>query len=287
MPKFLSFLFLGLILTTSCTEKTDSSDSLADSSDPIELQNRIDQLELDNSLKDSVINESLLFFNEIQTNLEAIGIRRKEIQNLTSNPEFSPSDKTWVLEQIRQINFMREDNAAKMKQLSAEMKKNQFQIKELETMIASLMKDIEWKDEQINLLQDELEQLDSEYSKLFDAYQEKAIQVDQLKSKINTVYYAYGSSKELSANGVITTKNGFIGIGRKIKLKEEINDDYFTKINALEKKVINLDGEHPHFVTVHPSGSYTLSSTNGRTKLTITDASEFWKISKYLVIVVD
>lgn len=287
MPKFLSILLLSLILITSCTEKTDSSDSIADSSDSIELQNRINQLELDNSLKDSVINESLLFFNEIQTNLEAIGIRRKEIQDLTSNPEFAPSDKTWVLEQIRLINFMREDNAAKMKQLTAELKKEQFQIKELEIMIESLMKDIEWKDEQISLLQSELNQLDSEYSKLFDAYQEKAIQVDELKSEINTVYYAYGSAKELSANGVIEKKNGFIGIGKKISLKDQFNDDYFTKVNAKNKKTISIDGEHPHFVTVHPSGSYSLESTNGLTKLTITDASEFWKISKYLVIVVD
>lgn len=286
MPKFLSVLFLSLILITSCTEKTEP-DSVADTSDSTELQNRINQLELDNALKDSVINESLLFFNEIQTNLEAIGIRRKEIQDLTSNPEFSPSDKTWVLEQIRQINFMREDNAAKIKQLSAELKKEQFQIKELEIMIESLMKDIEWKDEQISLLQSELNQLDSEYSKLFDAYQEKSIKVDELTSEINTVYYAYGSANELSANGVIEKKNGFIGIGKSIRLKDEFNDDYFTKINANKKKVINVDGEHARFITVHPSGSYNLESANGLTKLTITDASEFWKISKYLVIVVD
>ncbi len=286
MPKFLYLSFLGLILIASCVQESDSN-SIADSTNSTELQNRINQLELDNELKDSVINESLLFFNEIQTNLEAIGIRRKEIQDLTSNPEFAPSDKTWVLEQIRQINFMREDNAAKMKQLSAELKKDQFQIKELEIMIESLMKDIEWKDEQINLLQSELNQVDSEYAKLFDAYQEKAIQVDQLKSEINTVYYAYGSSKELSANGVIEKKNGFIGIGKKISLKDKFNDDYFTKISAKNKKVISIDGEHPHFVTVHPSGSYNLTNSNGLTALTITDASEFWKISKYLVIVVD
>ena len=287
MPKILSLLFLSLFITVGCVQENESSDSIANSTDPTDLQNRIDQLELDNSLKDSVINESLLFFNEIQTNLEAIGIRRKEIQDLTSNPEFSPSDKTWVLEQIRQINFMREDNAAKMKQLKEEMDKNKFEIASLKTMIDGLLKDIEWKDEQISLLQSELEQLDSEYSKLFDAYQEKAIQVDQLKSKINTVYYAYGTSKELSSNGVIEKKNGFIGIGKKVKLKEEINDDYFTEINAIKKTVIGIDGEHPHFVTVHPTGSYEITSSNGRTKLTITDVTEFWKISKYLVIVVD
>ncbi len=287
MPKFLSLLFLTSMILVSCKEDVNNATTDTDSVDTVELQNRIDQLELDNQLKDSVINESLIFFNEIQTNLEAIGIRRREIQDLTSNPEFAPDDKEWVLEQIRQINFMREDNARKIKQLNEELDKNKFKIESLQTMIDGLMKDIEWKDEQINLLQSELDQLDSEYSKLFDAYQEKAIQVDRLKSEINTVYYAYGSEKELSANGVIEKRNGFIGIGKKIELKDEFNDDYFTKINAKNKKVISMDGERARFVTVHPTGSYELSSANGKTTLTITDVTEFWKISKYLVVVVD
>jgi len=289
MPKIL-FLFvfiLSLFLTASCKQDTETSDTDVDNTEITELQNKIDQLELDNSLKDSVINESLVFFNEIQANLEAIGIRRNEIQDLTSNPEFSSDDKTWVLEQIRQINFMREDNASKIKQLNAELEKNKFDIASLNTMIDNLLKDIEWKDEQINLLQSELNQLDSEYAKLFDAYQEKSIQVDRLTSKMNTVHYAYGTVNELSSNGVIEKKNGFIGIGKKIELKDQMNDDYFTEIDALKKTIIAIDGEHPRFITAHPTGSYTISSSNGRTKLTITDVSEFWKISKYLVVVVD
>lgn len=286
MPKFLSLLLLASIVLVSCKEDTNNASSNGEDIDAVELQNRINQLELDNQLKDSVINESLIFFNEIQSNLEAIGIRRREIQDLTSNPEFAPDDKQWVLEQIRQINFMREDNARKIKQLNDELSKNKFKIESLQTMIDGLMKDIEWKDEQISLLQSELDQLDGEYSKLFEAYQEKAIEVDRLTSEINTAYYAYGSESELSSNGVVEKKNGFIGIGKKVELKDEFNDDYFTKINAKTKKIITMDGERARFITVHPTGSYKLTSANGKTTLTITDATEFWKISKYLVVVV-
>lgn len=286
MPKFLSLLLLASLVLVSCKEDTNNASSNGEDIDAVELQNRINQLELDNQLKDSVINESLIFFNEIQSNLEAIGIRRREIQDLTSNPEFAPDDKQWVLEQIRQINFMREDNARKIKQLNDELSKNKFKIESLQTMIDGLMKDIEWKDEQISLLQSELDQLDGEYSKLFEAYQEKAIEVDRLTSEINTAYYAYGSESELSSNGVVEKKNGFIGIGKKVELKDEFNDDYFTKINAKTKKVITMDGERARFITVHPTGSYKLTSANGKTTLTITDATEFWKISKYLVVVV-
>ena len=287
MPKILYSSIISLIFLASCGQNSDGTDGSSSSAEVVDLQNRMKQLELDNSLKDSVINESLLFFNEIQHNLEAIGIRRTEIENLTSDPEFSPDDKTWVLRQIRQINFLREDNANKINQLNKELAKNKFKIVELEAMIESLMKDVQWKDEQINMLQAELQKMDVEYSKLFDAYQEQAVKIENLTVDLNTVHYAYGSLAELSKNGVIEKKNGFIGVGKKYELKDQLNDKYFTKISAKDKKVLSIDGNNPRFITPHPSASYTIVTENGRSKLTITDVSEFWKVSKYLVIVVD
>ena len=276
-----------MIFLASCGQGSDSGGESLSAAEVTDLQNRMKQLELDNSLKDSVINESLLFFNEIQSNLEAIGIRRTEIQNLTSDPEFSADDKVWVLRQIRQINFLRDDNADKINQLNKELSKNKFKIVELETMIESLMKDVQWKDEQINMLQAELERMDVEYSKLFDAYQEQAVKIENLTVDLNSVHYAVGTVAELSKNGVIEKKNGFIGLGKKYDIKDQLNDKYFTKISAKDKKVLSIDGNNPRFITPHPSASYTIVTENGRSKLTITDVSEFWKVSKYLVIVVD
>ena len=276
-----------MIFLASCGQGSDSGGESLSAAEVTDLQNRMKQLELDNSLKDSVINESLLFFNEIQSNLEAIGIRRTEIENLTSDPEFSADDKVWVLRQIRQINFLRDDNADKINQLNKELSKNKFKIVELETMIESLMKDVQWKDEQINMLQAELERMDVEYSKLFDAYQEQAVKIENLTVDLNSVHYAVGTVAELSKNGVIEKKNGFIGLGKKYDIKDQLNDKYFTKISAKDKKVLSIDGNNPRFITPHPSASYSIVTENGRSKITITDVSEFWKVSKYLVIVVD
>lgn len=286
MPKILSFSILLLLIATGCKEDTPISDDLSESTDMVELQNRVKQLELNNSLKDSVINESLAFFNEIQENLEAIGIRKDEIRAISNDGEVTNTDKTWILEQIRQINFLREDNARKVKLLNGQLKSNNLKIVELEVMIESLLKDIQWKDEQINLLDTELQNLDAEYSKLFSAYQESESTLDRLKNDMNTVYYAYGSEQELRDNGVVEKKNGFIGIGKKIKLKDQFNDRYFTKINANKKKELMIEGTGVHFITVHPTASYSLNEEGPRTRLTITDVSEFWKVSKYLVVIV-
>jgi len=283
MSKFLSVLILVFVVF-SCKQEPTTGD---DSGGNTELENKIKQLELNNAMKDSVINESLAFFNEIQSNLEAIGIRKDEIRAKSENHEGSSDDKRWILEEIQHINHLREENAGKVRQLQTQMKKNGLKIQELDLMIESLMKDIQWKDEQISLLQNELDNLDKEYSVLFDAYQEQAIQLDEVTEEMNTVYYAYGSSKELQDNKIIEKKNGFLGMGKKTELTANINDSYFTKINAKKKTKITIEGDEVQFITYHPRSSYKLELNGARTTIVILDASQFWKISKYLVVVID
>ena len=288
MTRLFSLSIILLIFSTSCVQDKKTEDPLNDfTSTDLSLENKIAQLELDNAMKDSVINESLAFFNEIKDNLETIGIRRDAIRDISSNPEIAVDDKSWIIEEIQHINFLREENANKVIRMRAKIKENELKINELELMIESLVKDIQWKDEQITLLQGELNNLDKEYSILFDSYQEQALIVDELKDEMSTVYYAYGTIKELSDNGVIEKKNGFLGIGKKTSLKNDINDQYFTKINASKTTRISLEGSGIHFVTNHPMNSYSVTIEGNKSIIQILDASEFWKISKYLVVTVE
>jgi hypothetical protein len=286
MPRILTIALFACLLV-SCKQENTPTEGNSSGGDLVDLQNQVSQLELDNALKDSVINESLAFFNEIKENLEAIGIRKDEIRAISENDEISGNDKEWILEEIQHINFLREENANNLRRMQAKMKENGLKIKELEVMIESLMKDMQWKDEQISMLQDELENLDKEYSTLFDAYQEQSIQIDQITDEMNTVHYAYGTEKELKENGVIEKKNGFMGIGKKTSLKDDFNDQYFTEINATKKKSLTVEGTDIRFITYHPKTSYTMVVEGARTRINIEDASEFWKISKYLVVIVD
>jgi chromosome segregation ATPase len=284
MSKILSAFILIFVIFSCKQEPSNNGESGGSNT---ELENKIKQLELDNSMKDSVINESLVFFNEIQSNLEAIGSRKDEIRAVSDNKEVSPEDKKWILEEIQNINYLRDENAGKVRQMKDQLKKNGVKIIQLEVMIESLMKDIQWKDEQISLLQGELNNLDKEYSVLFDAYQEQAVKLDQVTDAMNTVYYAYGSSKELQENKIIEKKNGFLGMGKKTELVASINDSYFTKVDAKKKTRINIEGTDIQLITYHPRSSYKLELTGNKTTIVILDASQFWKISKYLVAVID
>lgn len=278
---------LGALLLIVISCKTDPKDSGNVSGKEQELQNRIAQLELESAMKDSIVNESLIYFNEIKANLEAISVRKDQIQALSENPELSGEDKKWILDEIRRINFLREENARKVVQLNDELSKNGVKIRQLELMIESLLKDIQWKDDQITMLQGELDQLDKEYTRLFDAYQVQSLTLDKMREEMNRVHYVYGSEKELTSNKVIEKKNGFIGIGKKTMLRDDFNEQYFTAINAARTKELKIQGSDLRFITDHPVKSYSLESDGKFTKLKIHDPSEFWKISKFLVVVVE
>lgn len=284
MSKILSAFILVFIIFSCKQEPTKTGDSVGGNT---ELENKIKQLELDNAMKDSVINESLAFFNEIQSNLETIGSRKDEIRAISDNKEVSAEDKQWILEEIQNINYLRDENAGKVRQMKDQLKKNGVKIKELEVMIETLMKDIQWKDEQISLLQNELDNLDKEYSALFDAYQEQAVKLDQVTDEMNSVYYAYGSSKELQENKIIEKKNGFLGMGKKTELTSNLNDSYFAKIDSKKKTRINIEGSDIQLITYHPRSSYKLEVNGAKTTIVIVDPTQFWKISKYLVAVID
>lgn len=285
MPKYLFFISLSLILA-SC-QMDGQTGSSANAGTDLEMENKIKQLELDNAMKDSMINEALGFFNEIKHNLETISARNEEIRVLSTDPELSQEDKDWILEEIKHINFLREENAKKVGYLRDELKKNGLKIQELENMIQSLVKEIQWKDEQISMLQTELDQLDEDYTRLFDAYQHAALSLDLLTEEMNTAHYAYGTEEELTNNNVLEKKNGFLGIGKKIILKDQFNEDYFTAIDITKVKSITIEGKNIRFISPHQPSSYTLVESGNSTIVKINSPAEFWKVSKYLVVITE
>ncbi len=285
MHKFL-YILIASVALTSC--KQESEPVSAESAEKIaELESQLSQLKLDGDLKDSMVNESLAFFNEIQNNLEAIGVKKDEIRIKSDNPALAAQDKQWILSEIRHINFLREDNAKKVNQLRDQLKKNNMHILDLDEMIERLVREIQLKDEQITTLQAELNRVDKEYSRLFDAYQEKSVKVSELTDELNTAYYTYGTEKELKGNQVIEQKNGFIGLGKKVKLLDDFNEKYFTKIDIKQKTDILIEGSQIKLISDHPSVSYDLIPSGKNTKIKITNPREFWKVTKYLVVVVE
>lgn len=281
----LSSLLL-LLLITSCQQEPKKSRS-EDLEKIAELKGQLGQLKMDNYSKDALIQESLTFFDEIQANLETIQLKKSEIKLKSEDPELKEEDKQWIIEQIKHINYLREENGRKVNSLNNELKKSGLKIKELENMIERLVKEMQSKDIEIAILQDALNTVDKEYSRLFDAYIEQEMIVGELTDQINTGYYTYGSLRELKDNQVIEKKKGFIGIGKKTKLLDNFNEEYFNKIDISMTKEILVEGSEIRFITDHPSTSYKLQVSGKNTKIIIEKPKEFWRVTKYLVVLVD
>lgn len=276
-------LLFSVSLLMSCEQHASNSSN----SNNTPLRNRIAQLEKENMEKDSLINSSLEFYNQIRTNLESIALKQHEIRLRASDPEQSESDKEWILDQINFINFLRTENAKKVKQLLEKLYVKDQTISELEAMTQDLLKSLDSKEFELTELKYELSSLNQSYSKLFDAYQEKYELAEVLRDDLNRVYYSYGTLEELKKNHVVEQKRGFIGIHRNIRVAGNLNQKYFSTLDMREDNEIFIEGSKPKFVTDHPSNSYGLVAVGKNTKIQIKDPHEFWKISKYLIVVVE
>ena len=71
-------------------------------------------------------------------------------------------------------------------------------------------------------------------------------------------------------------------------MKGDFNKNYFTKEDLRTFKQVSLESKKAKLLTTHPEGSYTFEK-NDKDLLTlvITNPTEFWSLSKYLVIKVD
>lgn len=285
MKQIILLSFVGFLVYACKNEGPTSSSSDLDRL--ATLENEVNQLKLDNQLKDSMLNESIQFFNDIQRNLASIGLKQSEIQHATENPEIDPNSKQKVLEQIEYINFLRTENNKKMQALQSQLKDSNLKTNQMQEMLSRLTEQLKEKDAQIESLQAELIQRDIEYSNLFDKYQQQVYQNEELSTQLNTVYYVYGTLKELKENQVITESKGFVGMGKKAVLKNGFNESYFTETSISKSKSLSIQGKTIKFITDHPEDSYQITSSNGQEKLKITNAELFWKVSKYLVVVVN
>ncbi len=238
--------------------------------------------------QDSSIQSFIRGFNEIQDNLDEIKAKEKIVSENSKDPEVRKTKEQQIVDDIQSIYDIMNKNKQRLASMKSKLKESNKHNDELEKFIARLTTEIEEKDAQINDLKGQLERLNVEMTALNLNYEE-AIQESSVKTeKLNTAYYAFGTSKELIKNNVLTKEGGFIGMGKTAKMKADFNKGYFTKVDITSLSEITLGAKKAKFITTHPIGSYKIEGAEGKAeKLVIINSEEFWSASKYLVIVVE
>jgi hypothetical protein len=238
--------------------------------------------------QDSSIQSFIRGFNEIQDNLDVIKEKEKMVSANSKDPETRKTKEEQIVADIQSMYDIMNKNKQRIASMKSKLKESNQHNDELEKFITRLTAEIEEKDGQINDLKSQLEKMNVEMTNLNLNYEEATQESAVKTEKLNTAFYAFGTSKELIKNNVLTKEGGFIGIGKTAKMKEDFNKAYFTKVDVSTTTEIVLGAKKAKLVTTHPAGSYKIEGADGKAeKLVILNAEDFWSASKYLVIVVE
>ena len=269
------------LFTISCGSGEKEANPLADSLSSVngELNGQLSE-------KEVALQEFVNSFNEIQENLNAIKEKEKIVTASSQSGDVKSKEET-IKEDIQAIYDLMAKNKNRIGSLSKKLKNANSKIAGLEQMIASLQAQIDSKDGEISELKAQLESKNIELSNIVMNLENVEAESTAKTEKLNTVYYAFGTSKELKEKNVITKEGGFIGLGKSTKLKDDFNKDYFTKIDASQVTSINIGAKKVKILTSHPSSSYKLVGDKTVEKIEILNSEDFWSNSKYLVIITE
>ena len=273
---------LALLLLGACTGKKSSPD-LVNMEQNDSLQRIIAQ-------RDSEINDMMSTLNEIQEGLSAIN---QAENRLSIAREGEGANKTaQIKENIKFIANTMARNRELMKRLQQQLRESRFNGDELRKTISNLTQQLDDKAQELQRLKAELDakdihiaELDEKIDNLNDNVenlqtdaQQKAQTISNQDKQLNTAWFVFGTKKELKEQHIM--ENGKV-------LQSNFNKNYFAKIDIRIDKEIKFYSKSARILTMHPSGSYTLTpDVNKQYVLRITNPQLFWSTSKYLVVLV-
>lgn len=281
---FSAFMLLSLIYFTACNQEEVK-----------ELENEKSNLQEESTQKDSLINEMLGAFNEIQSNLNQIRAKEEGIELKAANFEGDPEDiRSVINEDVNRISELMRKNEAMIDNLNKRMKSARIELSEFKKLVDNLNREVKAKNEQIadlnRILGDKEFIIDSLYftvDSLSISNQQKDKEIKEKIDEINEGYYAYGTFQELRDQNVITKEGGFLGLGKSEALKDDFNKEYFSKVDIRKQRSFLIYANKAELITPHPEGSYKFYGENKMDSLVVTNPEEFWRATKYLVILVD
>lgn len=282
MKQLKLFACLALLLLGACTGKKSSPD-LVNMEQNDSLQRIIAQ-------RDSEINDMMSTLNEIQEGLSAIN---QAENRLSIAREGEGANKTaQIKENIKFIANTMARNRELMKRLQHQLRESRFNGDELRKTISNLTQQLDDKAQELQRIKAELDakdihiaELDEKIDNLNDNVenlqtdaQQKAQTISNQDKQLNTAWFVFGTKKELKEQHIM--ENGKV-------LQSNFNKNYFAKIDIRIDKEIKFYSKSARILTMHPSGSYTLTpDVNKQYVLRITNPQLFWSTSKYLVVLV-
>lgn len=245
------------------------------------------------SSRDSSIGEWVTTFGEVEKNIQLIKEKEHIISTNSSTGELSRNNKQQILDDIKYINTLLEQNKKKIATLNSQLSKSGGTIKGLQNTITGLEASVKQSESDIADLKAtlvtkkfEIEQLSTEKAELQGAVAQKDEKINTQTYEMNKAFFACGTFKQLKAKGLLTKEGGFIGLGKTKTLATSFPDSSFKQIDITVMKSIQVNSKSARLISDHPATSYKFIRDKDKKieSIEITDPAEFWKISKYAVV---
>lgn len=278
MKKLVILSLLSVALLSSCGNGAKN--------EAMKAQN--DSLMVELSSRNAELDEIMGAFNEVQEGFRQINEAENRVDLQSGSIRENSANK--IKDDIRFISEKLQANREQIAKLEEQLKNSKYNSAQLKKAIANLTKELEAKQQQIETLQAELASKNIRIAELDDAVaglsqnvsdltaenEAKSATVASQDKALNTAWFVFGTKSELKDQKIL--KNGVLK-------NDDFNKDYFTQIDIRTDKEIKLYSKRAELLTTHPAGSYELvKDAKGQLTLKITNPSQFWSVSRYLVI---
>jgi hypothetical protein len=243
--------------------------------------------------RDSSIGAWVTTFGEIEKNIALIKEKEHIISTNSSTGELSSKNKQQILEDIKYINTLIDQNKKKIASLNSQLNKSGGTIKGLQNTITGLEASVKQSESDVTELKAtllskkfEIEQLNTEKTELQAANVQKDEKIKTQTYEMNKAFLACGTFKQLKAKGLLTKEGGFIGLGKTKTIAASFPDSSFKQIDITVMKSIPVNSKSAKLISEHPANSYQFIRDKDKKieSIEITDPAQFWKISKYAVV---
>lgn len=292
MRKIIGIIACPLLLLSiyGCGHSNSEIIKLVEERDSLKLANQVQSKELSNYGK---------MIQVINSTLDSIAMQENLI--------FVSNDETPLTKESVEYNLMRfETILNRQKEKIDQLEK---QLKEQETddgssfgLIAHLREQIEVKDKQIAQLRGELAKKNVDIARLQEQVESQRVIIDTQQVTINELDKRNKRQTEALARQDAILNNGYVLIGTKEDLKRKgvitkkgvlvsdavLDRTKFAKVDIREWREVTFTAKRPRILTNMPSTSYELTTMgNGTFTLIVSNPTDFWGISMYLVIQTD
>jgi SMC interacting uncharacterized protein involved in chromosome segregation len=282
--KKLAFLWVCVAtMLVSCNGITGGSKKLKAENDSLSMALAQRNAELDEMM--GTFNDIQEGFRQINEAENRVDLQRGTItenaasvrQQIASDIEFITKTMSDNKEQIDKLRKQLRKSSTNSAQLEKAIEVLQTELAAKAMHIEELQKELESKNIRIQELDAAVSSLSADKESLTVENEAKARTVAEQDKAINSAWFVFGTKSELKAQKIL--KSG------DVLKSTDFNKDYFTQIDIRTTKEIKLYSKRADILTTHPANTYLLGKDDkGLLTLKITNPTDFWSVSKYLVI---